>query len=90
MPSLAFPSRRRSQIAGMSMTFFYLNIPLLVLLPVAVASPYGVVGKGAAGRDARYNCAPATPEGGAEAACIKAASLSRSGAGGVVTLRFGC
>jgi hypothetical protein len=66
------------------MSFFNLNITLLVLLPVAVASPYGVVGKGAAGMDARYNCAPSTSEGGAEAACITAASLSRSGAGGVV------
>jgi hypothetical protein len=49
------------------------------LLPVAVASPYGVVEKGAPGMDARYNGAPATPEGGAEAAGhLEGASLSLS------------
>lgn len=52
---------------------------LLSLLPVAVASPYGVVGKGALGKEAQYNSAPSTPVGEAMAACnVEAASLSQS------------
>ena len=71
MPLLLVQSRRRSQIAGISMPFFFLQSLLPVLLPVAVASPFGVVAEGAPGMDVRYNCAAATPEGGAEAACIE-------------------
>jgi len=40
--------------------FFY-KLFSLPLLPVAVASPYGMVGEGALGMDARYNRAPGHP-----------------------------
>jgi hypothetical protein len=67
------PSLRRSQIAGMSMPLFHFTkYSPLSLLPVAVASPFGVVDEGAPATDGRYNCAKATPNGEAEAACIDA------------------
>jgi hypothetical protein len=42
---------------GMAIPFQNWKRPFAALLPVAFASPYGVVDKGAPGMDAWYNCA---------------------------------